>query len=296
MYSLNNISLADYGIIAGRAKDSNIAVSGIFDLPKRIGQTFQSWDDEDGIEPFVDADEIFLAGRDIDFYGLIKGSRNDIVSAINSLKHDVAAFTDLVVFSTEYGDYNVKIEKIDSEIMNGMGTVTIKMREPQPDLSGGVFPVSAPGSHKVDNMPLQSFGMYVSKIQGRGDQAKMDKEYFTVYDKEGYQVTGRKAVEISISGFVEGADKTTFQANIKALWKLFTDPGLRKVKLNDYVTIESFVTDGFIITGVHVASNKVIGSIFLKLIACDEYIPVYSPSMTGNKVLTTMDGKIIVYG
>lgn len=39
------------------------SVTGIEDIPGRKGETSQSWDDSDGIEPFTDADDIILKER-----------------------------------------------------------------------------------------------------------------------------------------------------------------------------------------------------------------------------------------
>lgn len=293
-YSLNNIPLSNYGLEAGQAPGSNVALVGMFDLPSRLGQTHQTWA-EGEIEPFVDADEIFLGGRDLIFHGFVIGYRDQILTQITSLKSDINAFTDLVVFSTAFGDFNVKIDRIESEILNGVGRVVIRMREPIVDLSGGVLPTTGAGNYLADRIPLKSFGMYVSKVTGRGDLKDMDKESFTVYDREGYQVTGRKPNEINIRGFVEASDLATFQARIKALWKLFTDPGTRKVRLNDYVTIESFVTDGFSVSNFIKQNGLLIANIDLKIIAVSEYITVYLTANANGKILTTEDGKILVF-
>ncbi len=295
-YKLNDILLSGYGIKAGRAPKSNIAVSGIFDLPKRMGKTHHNWDDDDTVEPYVEADEIFLAGRDIRFYGLIKGDKDDNISKVENLKNDISAFTDLVVFShDDYGSFNVKIEKINVSHLRGLSEITINMREPQPDLSGGVLPatdLSAP--YLADRMPLKSFGLVVSKTKGRSNQQEFKNEYYSIYGKEGYQINGRKHNEIKIDGFIRANDLAGFQANIKALWKLFTDEGLRKVRLNDYITIESFMTDGFRVDNIKKQSGLMLGEVSLKLIAVDNYITVYLTAVGGNKILTTTDGKIVL--
>lgn len=297
-YKLNNILLSDYGIKAGRAPNSNIAVSGIFDLPKRMGKTYNNWDDEDTIEPYVEADEIFMAGRDIRFYGLIKGDKDDNISKIENLKNDISAFTDLVSFyHPEYGGFNVKIGRIQPVHLKGLTTIIINMREPQPDLSGGVLPVTDLSSaYLADRIPLKSFGLVISKTQGRSDQQEFKNEYYSIYGKEGYQINGRKHNEIKINGFIRANDLASFQANIKALWKLFTDEGLRKVRLNDYITIESFMTDGFRIENIKKQNGLMLGEVSLSLIAVDQYIKVYVTEDLGNKIFTTEEGKILVYG
>ena len=58
MYSLNGIDLKNYGIIISKFE-------GYLDMPKRMGDTEQSWPDENGIEAFTDADDIKFDGRDL---------------------------------------------------------------------------------------------------------------------------------------------------------------------------------------------------------------------------------------
>lgn len=131
MYKLNNIALSTYGIIPGRIEGEGIAVKGIFDLPKRIGITGKDWDDEDGIEPYVAADEIFLAGRDILFAGLLIGSKLEIENNINLLKAFIKTFNKVVPFETPYGTVCVYVTKITPKIYSGGATLLIEFREPQ---------------------------------------------------------------------------------------------------------------------------------------------------------------------
>lgn len=130
MYKLNNILLDTYGIIPGRVKGEGIAVKGIFDLPKRIGITHKDWDDTNGVEPYVDADELFFAGRDIIFAGILIGNRAATKAQIALLKADISLFNAPVPFETPYGTACVKIKKITPKFYNSGATIEIEMREP----------------------------------------------------------------------------------------------------------------------------------------------------------------------
>jgi hypothetical protein len=97
MYSLNGLPLDTWGIIPGRAPGSNIAVSGMLDMPARIGETFHEWGEEDGVEPLVDAIDIRLGGRDIVFYGLIYASdREEATNMAYAFQTYLSSLTDLV--------------------------------------------------------------------------------------------------------------------------------------------------------------------------------------------------------
>ena len=51
-YYLNNKPLSDFGIVPSRS-NRHIALSGCFDLPKRIGDTYFDWPRENGVDQYV---------------------------------------------------------------------------------------------------------------------------------------------------------------------------------------------------------------------------------------------------
>ncbi len=294
-YSLNNIPLSDYGIKASQAPGSNVALTGHFDLPKRLHKPYQIWDDGGEIEAFVDADDIMIAGRELRFYGLIKESRNITAIYLDQLQKDIEAFTDLVVFHSDvYGDFNVKVKKIDPIYYNGVTSIIITMREPQPDLTGGVLPATGDDKYTADSIPLKSFGMYVRKVSGRGHTAAKTKEYSTIWDKEGYHINGLTPNEVRVEGFVKADTLLGFQSHIKALWKLLTDPGLRLLHLNNYVTIHGFMVGGFQVTGFLKTENTVIANVDLKFINVKEVLTVFTHDDVNGKVMATEDGKLFI--
>ena len=138
MYKLNNILLSTYGILPGRVSGEGIAVKGLFDLPKRIGTTSHKWDEFNGVEPYVDADEIFLGGRTLVFQGIMLGSKSDIETNIFNLKTAIDAFNATVPFETPYGNACVIVQKITPKIYIGGATVIIEFREPSVGANCGV--------------------------------------------------------------------------------------------------------------------------------------------------------------
>jgi len=122
----------------GRVSGEGIAVKGIFDLPKRIGVTSKQWDEANGVEPFVDADEIFLGGRDITFQGIMLGTKAQIETNLFNLKTAIDAFNATVAFETPYGNACVIVQKITPKIYIGGATVIIEFREPKIGASCGI--------------------------------------------------------------------------------------------------------------------------------------------------------------
>lgn len=131
MYKLNNISLSNYGILPAKVTGEGIALKGCFDLPKRIGDTHYAWADEDSVEPFVDADEIFLDARTIEFAGLISGSKTLAETNLMLFKELVAGFVGLVPFLTPYGLFSVQVKSMQADVKEGVTTLKIIFIEPQ---------------------------------------------------------------------------------------------------------------------------------------------------------------------
>ena len=135
MYKLNEIQFSTYGIIPGKHKGEDIAVKGVFDLPKRIGETSNDWADENSVEPFVEVDEILLGGRALFFTGIMLGSVSEMETNLNNFKNAIDGFINTVPFETPYGSFcvTVKSVKILKEYIGGK-TFVIEFREP--DLDG----------------------------------------------------------------------------------------------------------------------------------------------------------------
>lgn len=293
-YSLNNIPLSNYGIEAGQASGSNLAVKGMFDMPERGGECYRSWGDE-GIEAFTDADDIYFKGRDLSFHGFILGTRAEILARLDSLKSDISAYTNLVQLSTPYGDFSVKVEKIDSDVMEGGTGVVIHFREPEVDITGGVIPGVGESNYEIDGIPFKAFGMYVSKVSGWGSTPEQQQEYFTSYGKEGYQITGRDISEVFVNVFLLADSMNELTTKIRALWALFSSPGLREVKLKDW-TIDALIKDGFKVDKIYANGGNVTATINMKMIAVDKPIVLYLTEDTGSFHLQTEEGTPLNFG
>ena len=100
-YKLDDIDISSYDAFpyVGQTKDC-IAISGVFDLPKRKGITEYNWGT--GIEPFVDAEDIELDGRTL-LLSLVVRSEN-VKSQLDKLKKACISCRRL---STRFGSFNV---------------------------------------------------------------------------------------------------------------------------------------------------------------------------------------------
>jgi hypothetical protein len=129
MYKINNIPLTNYGIQPSFVQGEGIAMKGIFDLPKRIGDTDYSWAEENSLEPYVDADEIFLEARALEFAGIMLGTKFEVQNNLAQFKTLVDGFTDLVLFETPYGSFSVQVKNIIAKQLHGVTSIRIMLSE-----------------------------------------------------------------------------------------------------------------------------------------------------------------------
>ena len=266
-YLLNDIDiLSTYGIYVGVIDNSNIGLSGWCDLPSRSGECFYDWGDENGIQPYVEEDDIMFNGRDLVLSGLILGSNFDLYFKLNKFYSAINAFTDLVVLSTPYGDFNVQILNIEEEHIFGACKLKISMREPIVDISGGEMPSVGEDNYSIDNIPMRNFGLYVENSKSPYDLPELKEQYFTKYGMEGFQIVFRKNNTMTINGNIMANNLSSFKQNILNLYFIFSSTGERTIKKNNETYINCFAKDGFSVTDIMIFDTIVIGKFSIELI------------------------------
>ncbi|MFA5300722.1 MAG: hypothetical protein WC389_21240 [Lutibacter sp.] len=266
MYTLNSYDLlTKYGLHAGHAPNSNISVQGCFDMPARIGTTSHDWGDENGIEDWSATGDIYFGGRDLNLYGSIQGTNSVLNANLKTFYDDIQAVTGLNPLVTPYGNHNVIVRKVDPEYLQGGCFVSVNFREPVVDLTGGTLPASGTSDNTIDSISMLSFGLTPAskkEIQSLPDLKEMQ---FTKWGAEGYQITKRKNKTLDLNGFVIGTSLEDFQSKIKALYKVFSSPGLRTIKINAEISVSCFAAQGFTINDVFIYNNGMIGRFKINL-------------------------------
>jgi hypothetical protein len=263
-YSLNGVDLDVYGLKTSHASGSNIALSGCFDMPKRIGTTYHEWDDENGIEPFVAESEIMFEGRDLTLYCGIIDTFTNVNSYLDSLNTAVKNFSDLVSLVTPYGTFQVLVKNIVPDYLNFGSQIVISLREPIVTLTGGSLPAIGTAINKIDNIPFASFGLYLSSAKDQRQLAEMKEHSTTIYGSEGYYIAKRKNNIIVIDGLLVGSSLSDFQSKIKALFLIFKTAGLRTIVIGS-TSMTCFAADGFKVSDVHIYTNQVIAKFNISL-------------------------------
>jgi len=288
-YTLNSVNLSTYGITPGHAPGSNVAMKGIFDMPARIGTTHYEWADDDSVEPYVLADELFFAGRDISFHGAIIGTNKQVNDYLEALYDAVEAFTGLVTLSTPYGNYSVQVKSIIPEFYIGGCGLVINFRQPVVTLSSGSIPATGTSAYAIDSVPMTSYGLYYGKGSGFRSLSELKEQLFTKYGAEGYQMTRRKARSFGIHAFVAGSSLSDFQTKILALYKCFSAAGTRNIIINNEIEVDCFATEGFQVSDIHYYNHGVIANFDMTLIATS--VSLYTADTT---IITADEGVITV--
>ena len=292
-YTLNNIDLNTYGIYPGHSKGSNIAMSGIFDLPVRTGKCYYSWGDENSIEPYTAAGDLFFSGRDIVFTGFILGTTQVLNNNLQTLYTAINAATGISILNTPYYSASGYIKSVIPEYMNGASSLIMTFREPVVNLAG-TLPASGLNNYTIDSIPFSSFGLYLSKAEALHDLPELKEQNFTKYGLEGYQIVKRQNKILDFSGFITGNSLVDFQNNISALYKLFSSPGTRNIKINDEINVDCFATEGFRVDNIYLYNNLMIADFNISLIAVNVNSLNYLLTANSEYVLTANSEYILI--
>lgn len=269
MYSLNGISLDTLGFIPGKQDGSNLALTGFLDFPSRVGTTEMDWADEHGIEPYVSAGEIFFGGRDINLIGFIKGiDRDDCENKRMQLVALIDSFTTLVPLVSKWGTSNVWVNGVVAGdfLTNQYLRISIPFREPAVNLTG-TLPVSGSPEFGIDGYSFKALGGYQISLTGdRWNRPAPKTGSFSVYGKEGYQITKKVAPELTFRLYIKQDTYTLFAAKISALYQLLGSPGLRSLTANNDSIRSFYVKDGFKVTSMYSRPNCFIGIVECKIV------------------------------
>lgn len=273
MYRLSNISFLDYGIIASKAPNSTIAVTGLFDMPKRTGKTYHSWPDHYGVEPYVSANEIMFAGRDLMFHGLVKA--DDKPSAVYQLKNFyrlLNSFEDLVAFETPYGTFQVYVkDEVDvNYIAEGWCKVVMKFREPVVAVPNELLPSGNKYNELgINGIPFKSFGAIVQKTDKKLNRPGTKKQSVSAYGYEGFELTKTKLQKVQLNLVFIHDSFAELKTGINQFHTILASEGLHDINI-DMTGRKIWAVDGFKVKNTRVFENKAVAELNCQLVVNDE--------------------------
>lgn len=269
-YYLNGVDLSRFGFIPGQAQGSNIALSGAWSLPPRLGDCYYEW--PEGVEPFVSDGDICLGGRDLALYGTIIGkNRDEFLMNLNELYGALHQFNDLVELkSDDFGCYKVYVKDVikTTYLRDGFGNIVLKFREPAVDIAG-ILPVGTSDvGNRIDDIPLSELGLTMQEFSGRDNRPAIQTMNFNAWQREGYQVTKPKVREFNLRMGINAVDYTDFRQKVGQYYQLFSSPGVRDVTVHGE-TEALFCKDGFTIENILI-QDSVTATLNIKML--DGYI------------------------
>jgi len=263
-YSINgNDIYSTYGVIPSAIDDSDYAVSGMFDIPPRDGDTEHDWGNE--TETFLDAEDIVFKGREINFEGHIKGSTYAaLISSVNTFLSAITSGS--FIFATQFGSFTVYVKgSISVKTFKNELLSTIRFTMYQPDVAFTATLPATLGSlgSKIDDYGLfQNFGIHIENRPGQFDLP----ERIEIQTTDFYPVTQyRKLKYMEIKGFVEASGFSDLTTKMQRFQRLLTNPGSKVFTFSDNTTFTFYVRDGLTVTSIRKNGSQLIASFNLKI-------------------------------
>lgn len=264
MHSLSGTDLSVYDYTPIRGSDTDVALTGFLDMPARIGETGFEWAGEDGIEPYVSADDIQLGGRDLTLTGVITGADHyDCMNKVNSLYALIDTFTNLVPFVHPLGSHSVYVNKaITGDYLGNTGTggvgvkVIIPMREPVVPITE-TLPTGNSSEFGIDGISFAQLGGAYLELGGDRRNRTAPKSFsVTGYGKETYAITKRSTPSLDFGLGIKTSTYAEMKTKVYGLMKLLSAPGMRYLTVNNDKIRSVFAKDGFTVSKIHAYSEE----------------------------------------
>lgn len=294
-YYLNGQALSAFGFVPGHATGSNLALSGAWDMPARSGDTSYTWQEKNGIEPYVEEEDMLFGARNIKLVGNISATDRTVFrSRLESFCTFVESLPDTFELRCDWAVRAVsRSAEMKAEVKGGRtARITLAFTEPAPDISGhppvqwilasGVwnehgtwlneapwYTVSAGRTiePQIDLWFWQSVGFVPSELTGEGSVPTV-RSLRVTQPAHGTIVVqgGREAREITLVGTLIADDMFDFERRVRSLYWLFGSAGLRTLHRHGR-EIDCFARSGFTLTGIQ-KREKTYAKFKIKLLEC----------------------------
>lgn len=238
-YKFDGVYVAAWGVTPF-TDEAGVALEGVFDLPKRTGETEHNWGTE--IEAYVEAEDIVIDGRKLTLKVLLKGA--DEADYAGKLADFRRACVELRRLSCEFGELDVLVkDEVSVEELPGCAAVvSVPMWEELVMIPGLVVNGSGRKGISLDEFCLeQDFGVIVQGWKGSQDVGKR----IEVQTTEPYLRTEfRDRGEVTLSGWMKGENWQEVYARMRQLQALCMRPGLRELAFPDGTVCRGYVKDG----------------------------------------------------
>ncbi|WP_294596308.1 hypothetical protein [uncultured Rikenella sp.] len=278
-YYLNGEPLSAFGFVPGHATGSNLALSGAWDMPARSGDTSYTWQETNGIEPYVEEADMLFEARTIKLVGSISASDRTVFwNRLEAFRAFVESLPATFELRCDWAVRTVsRSAEMKADIRGGrVARITLSFTEPAPDLSGrppvqwilatgvwntlGTWLDEAPWyaveegravEPQIDLWSWESFGFIPSGMTGEGVVPTVRSLRVTQPARGATIVApgGREARELTLAGVLVADDMSDFDRRVRSLYWLFGSAGLRTLHRHGR-EIDCFARNGFTLTGI----------------------------------------------
>lgn len=280
-------------IMGSNNSGSNIELSGHLNMPARIGTLYKSWADENSVEPYVRADEMFFGGRDIIINAYVKDVQ---YSEIFQFNKDLDAINGEQDLETDFGTFPVTFVNMTANHMqNGVSQISIKFRQAIVPVVGQL-PSTSTGGYGIDIYSWADLELIPCRPDndwGRADSKVLEN---AVYGFERNRVKWHEMNVINLNFLVRQPNYENVQRVVDNLHFLMRSEGKRMLYLRDGSIREVFAVSGFSVTGIRITQSEVYANITLPVVEIRKLdnIVVMGDDVS-NEVLGTKNGERIAY-
>ncbi len=257
MYSINNIALSNFGITPGQITASNLAVSGMLDMPARIGKVYHDWTGEAGVEPYVLASEIRHGSRTITFNGFMVGEdKSSVYAMLANFYKELDSYKELVPLVTPWSSHQVYIKEPSEVKYLDHGWIALQLEFEEPIVPNvGIINIGAEAlKPNIDGVAFKDLGMFLTAFNNHLNRPKIKEQQFTFYQTQGYQITPAEALEFELEIIAHAPTFEVLKQNIASLQAALSASGMRTIKIDESIR-EVFNVKGFEVSNLKVANG-----------------------------------------
>ncbi|MBR8535382.1 hypothetical protein KDU71_07405 [Carboxylicivirga sediminis] len=264
LYNFNTTNPVTIGAIPSPASVGELALTGLFDFPKRIGETEYDWGD--GYEALVEADDIELADREVSFRVFIQGANAaDLASKIEAFKNTCLASTTL---TSSFGiSLEIRLNKgitFTEDIRHHSAIGLAKFTVTNGLLPGVLGAASGGNGFLIDNYNfVADFGIYVQKRKdNKSISSVIDLDTTEKYISD---INNRQPRNIQLNCLMQASNLDVLTQRMGRLHQLLALEGLRTLTFPDGSTHQVYCKDGLKVTKVYTMGGQSIAQFYFKL-------------------------------
>lgn len=243
IYKFDKVDIASYCVLPMRG-DGGVAISGMFDFPKRKGEIERNWGNQ--VEPYLNPEDLEYDGRTIGLKLVMEDAEN-----LGRFRAACLACREL---GTELGNFDVvlasevNVERVGDKLLK----MELKFNENRvafEDLTLAGSARSGGTGVRVDDFNLaRDFGITVAEVKG---DLKIPKRIDVNTTAPYMNTRYRENPSVSLECVMRDRDLKAIGARMRQFHALWRQPGTRELHLADGHTRNVFVKNGFSVSVVN---------------------------------------------